>query len=152
MVDDQRDRQQHDGRCRHLPGGGQHRRGAHPLETAAVDSGKGVGHSRCQHRELRSHVGAQACERVGADHHDHADEADDHAGEPIAGHLLIGREPVRHDHGPERRGGVEDRGEAGGDAGLAPDDETEGHDVVEETHGEKGAPRLQIVRHAPPDR
>jgi hypothetical protein len=47
---------------------------------------------------------------------------------------------MRHEHGEERRGGVQDRGEPRGDRGLAPDDQAEGQDVVEQPYDEEGAP------------
>ncbi|MNL51524.1 hypothetical protein D3C87_1746280 [compost metagenome] len=44
------------------------------------------------------------------------------------------------DDGKERRRRIEDRGKPAGNMGLAPDDQAEGNDVVEQAHAEKGAP------------
>src|SRR5437868_6177475 len=44
------------------------------------------------------------------------------------------------DDGKERRGGIEDGGQAAGDAGLAPGEEAEGDGVVDGSHQEHSAP------------
>ena len=53
----------------------------------------------------------------------------------LRGHPLVAGQQVGEEHRPERRRGVEDRGEAGGDVRLAPGDQAEGYRVVERAHG-----------------
>ena len=62
-------------------------------------------------------------------------------------HALVAGEVVGEDHGEERRGGVEDGGQAAGDVPLRPGDQAEGHDIVEKAHDEIGAPRGAVARH-----
>jgi hypothetical protein len=55
---------------------------------------------------------------------------------------------VRQDDREQGCRGVQDRGEAGGDVGLAPDDQTERDDVVQHPHNHERPPGGGRARHA----
>ncbi|ENN89484.1 hypothetical protein RHSP_65756 [Rhizobium freirei PRF 81] len=147
MIDKERNRQKHDGRARHLTGGGNDGRQPHAAEATSEYAGQRIAEGGTQHRKLRQHIGTEGCEHRRADHQSHAGEADDDADQAVSCHLLIRRQEMGNDDGKERRGGVEDRGEAACDMGLTPDDQQERNDVVQEAHPEEGKPRLTIPRH-----
>ena len=55
---------------------------------------------------------------------------------------------MRHDHREDRRHSIQDRGLAGGDMPLPPDNQDEGQHIVEESHDKKGPPDSRITRQA----
>ena len=111
------------------------------LEAARPDAGEGVGQRRQHAGELGQRIAAQRTQEIGAEHQRDAGEADQHARDLAAGHLLVGGEQVGDDHAPDRRGRVEDGGEAAGDLGLAPAEQQERDDVVDQRQQQDRAPR-----------
>lgn len=139
-VHQQHEWQQQRGGGADLPGCGGERRHAHAPEPASEDAGEGVGQRPGQAGELCRDARAQAAQGVWSDHEHGAREAHGDAGQLETRQLLVGREQVRDQDGEQRGGGVQDRGEAAGDMVLPPDDQDEGHHVVEQPHAEERGP------------
>ena len=76
-----------------------------------------------------------------------ADDARADAGELEPARLLVRREQMRDDDAEERGRGIDDRGEAAGDLGLAPEDQAERDQVVEQAHAEEGEPHPPADTH-----
>ena len=86
-----------------------------------------------------------------ADHHRDAAKAEQDADE-LAGPALVVGEGVRDDHAPDRRGRIQDRGEAADNLRLRPGEEAERDDVVEQGEHQqaKAAPGGSVAARAAP--
>lgn len=147
-VCEQHDRQQHKGRSAELT----RRRGewgyAHAPEPAPEDAGKGISERSRQASELRPHARPRTLERLGADHHGRTRETHGCACRLEDRQFFIGRQQMCDQHREERRGCVQDRGQAARNAVLAPNDQHEGHHVVERSHANECSPDLPCPRHS----
>ncbi|MCY1454740.1 hypothetical protein D9M71_718290 [compost metagenome] len=95
-------------------------------------------------------VAVQAGPSRRANHDCHSDKAQRNTGQLVDADVFVLGQQVRNDHRKQRRGGIEDRGQAAADAGLAPDDQAEWQQVVEQPHGQKRPPDPPLSRHVQP--
>ncbi len=138
-------RQEQECGCRDLSCGGCKRRDAYAAKPPLEDARARVGQRGAEHGELGCDVRPDARKRGRPDHQDDAGKADDHAREPVARHALIRGDKVGDDDGEEWRRGVQDGGEYRGDVSLAPHDQAERHDVIQETHADEGCPDAAVA-------
>jgi hypothetical protein len=140
---------QHQRRRGELTGCGCKRRESHALEPPAEYPSECIDERGREADKLRQDVDPEIVQGGGPDHQDRSGKADQNAGELGARRMFVTRADMRDHHPEERRRRVQDRGEAARDMGLAPREQRERDDVVQEGHAEQGAPdpRLPRQRH-----
>ena len=129
-VDEEHDRQNQHGACRDLPRGRIERRHTHALELAPIDTREGVGERRPEAGELSRRALFRHQQRWSHQHGDAA-EADQQCAKLQPANPFVLREEMGNHQGEQRRGCIQDRGKAGRDLRLAPEDQAEGHEIVE---------------------
>jgi hypothetical protein len=118
------------------------------LEVAAEDRRPGIADGGSDDRELRPELAAQALQGLHADDQADAADAGDHADELARCDRLMPGHHCGDQKGENRRGGVQDRGEAGIDGALGPGDQREGDHTVQTCLKEKSPPSGGVARHA----
>ncbi len=113
---------------------------AHGLEAAPIDTREGIGKGSSQAGQLAAKSGPVAKQEIRAEQEDYAGETGQQGGDLGAIDPFIARRDVGDDKGEQGRGGIKDRGQSGGNMGLAPEDQAEGDQVVQQPHEHEGGP------------
>jgi hypothetical protein len=108
------------------------RRQANSAEPAGEDARRRIGERREQRRQLSDEMVGEPAEQRRADHRRNAGEADQCAAETARVEFLFDREQMRDDDGEYRGRRIEDRDKAARQMGLAPCQQREWRDVVEQ--------------------
>ena len=118
-------------------------------EAAPEDGGAGIAHGGAQHCQIAQNLQIETFQGFDPDQERHAQPAQENADPAVEREpLLPGQEMGQHD-AENGGGGIQDGGQAALDVLLAPGDQAERDQVVEQAHDQEGAPQGKICGQPP---